>query len=63
MRFMTEEAWDEFGYSLETAINTLSSHRPSPEVEAAKLKLKQAMNELTTLGVFSESFNPGLTHY
>jgi len=63
MRFMSKEAWDEFGFSLAVAINTISSHQPSPEGNQARLKLTEAMESLTELGVFSEEFDPSLANY
>lgn len=63
MRFMTNEAWDGFGFSLVTAINTLASHRPTPQVEEAKERLMQALVGLEALGVFSEGFSSEPAHY
>jgi hypothetical protein len=52
MRYMTDEAWDEFGYSLAFAINSLASHQPTMEVVSAKAKLQEALVDLQKLGVF-----------
>lgn len=63
MRYMTTEAWDEFGSSLAVAINSLASHEPSVEVASVKAKLQEALFGLETLVVFSDGFMPDLASY
>ena len=63
MRYMTAEAWDEFGFSLAVAINSLASRQPSVEVASVKAKLQEALLDLEELGVFSDSFSPDLASY
>lgn len=63
MRFMTTEAWDEFGFSLAVAINTLASHHQTAEVRSAKAKLQEALVDLEKLGLFSDDFCPDLASY
>jgi len=63
MRYMTDEAWDEFGFSLAVAINSLASHEPTLEVASAKAKLQEVLVDLQRLGVFSDDFSPDTASY
>ena len=63
MRYMTTEAWDEFGFSLAVAINSLASHELSVEIASVKAKLQEVLFDLETLGVFSDGFKPDFASY
>jgi len=66
MRFSGEEEWDQAGYTLQVAVQSLMSMDPRgrmAEIEKAIAVLEESIVALNTLGVFSKDFDPSLASY
>jgi hypothetical protein len=66
MRFSSEEEWDQAGYALQVALQSLMSMDPrgrEDQMEDAIAVLERSIVALKNLGVFSKDFDPSLASY
>ena len=66
MRFSNKEEWDQAGYTLQVAVQSLMSMDPRgrmSEIDNSITLLEESIVALKALDVFSKDFDPSLASY
>lgn len=66
MRLSSQEQWDQTGFAMQVAVQTLMSMHPrgrADEINNAIAALQESIDHLEKLGVFSKDFDPTAACY